>query len=200
MTTSSAVSSFALGLAVGISLYSLLETVTRRRKRSTTKIPRRFGAAIKLNPEDYDRYTELHDAVWHDVLMRMSRSNIRNFTIYFHQETSTMFQHFEWIGHWGYGDLTDEEEKALFNADMEAIAADPITKIWWTECEPCQEPFIQWQHGSLPPSQGGKGDWWAPLVCLNHCGHWATEYSPQHLDADFPKRNPEGKTTVQPKI
>ena len=200
MSTSSSASSFALGLVVGIGLYSLLNTVARRRKCSKTMIPRRFGAAIKLKPEHYDRYTELHDAVWHDVLLRMSRSNIRNFTIYFHQETSTMFQHFEWIGHWGHEDLTDAEEKALFDADMEAIAKDPITKIWWTECEPCQEPFSQWTPGPLLPSLGGKGDWWAPLVCLNHCGHWATEYSSQLRDPDFPRRNAEGKTTVQPKI
>jgi L-rhamnose mutarotase len=130
----------------------------------------------------------------------MSKSNIRNFTIYFHKETSTMFQHFEWIGHWGGDALTEAEEKAIFDSDMQAIADDPVTKVWWTECEPCQEPFSQWPKGAPPPSQGGAGDWWAPLVCLNHCGHWSTDYASGLRDPDLVAHNPDGKTTCQPKI
>lgn len=28
------------------------------------------------------------------------------------------------------------------NADMAAVAADPVVRFWWTHCEPCQEPFV----------------------------------------------------------
>lgn len=188
--------SFAVGVTVGLGLASL---VSLSRKGKKGRAPRRHGGAIKLKRDMFARYTQLHDAGWHDVLTRMSKSNIRNFTIDYHKETTTMFSHFEWIGHWGHHSLTESEEKALFDADMKAIADDPVTKIWWTECEPCQEPFSQWPKDSAPPSQGGSGDWWAPLVCLNHCGHWATEYSSSLRDPDFVPQNPHGMTTAQPK-
>jgi L-rhamnose mutarotase len=118
--------------------------------------PRRFGGAIQLLPEQYDLYTQLHDAVWDQVLERMSRSNIRNFTIYYHEETNTMFQHFEWIGHWylkqnqnkvEYDDNNDDDDEATkFQQDMAAIATDPIVLQWWSYCEPCQRPFSQWRR------------------------------------------------------
>ena len=161
--------------------------------------PRRFGGAIKLKREMFDRYTELHDAVWDSVLERMYESNIRNFTIYYHEETSTMFSHFEWIGHW-HRNCSPSEEKAMFEADMKAIADDPITREWWKQCEPCQEPFSQWPAEARPPSEGGQGDWWAPLQCLNHCGHWAMNYSNQRRDPDFVPQNPQSSTTTQPKL
>jgi L-rhamnose mutarotase len=133
----------------------------------------------------------------------MYKSNIRNFTIYYHQETSTLFHHFEWVGHWYRGDpnsvISVQNEKAWFDADMQAVAADPIVKEWWTHCELCQEPFSQWLVGSPPPSEGGRGDWWAPLLCVNHCGHWPIEYSDKRRDPDFIPQNPDGTTSPQPK-
>jgi L-rhamnose mutarotase len=151
--------------------------------------PRRFGAAIQLKRDQYRRYRELHDNVWEDVLQRMHQSNIRNFVIYYHEETSTLFQSFEWIGHWNVGTGADSkvEEERLFERDMKAIADDPVTRKWWQECEPCQKPFSQWLDGSAAPSQGGSGDWWAPMECLCHTGHWPTAYSRHRQDPDFIK-------------
>lgn len=151
--------------------------------------PRRFGGAIRLKPEQYRRYRELHDNVWDQVLERMYQSNIRNFAIYYHKETSTLFQSFEWIGHWQRPNAgKDEVEAALFQRDMDAIVSDPTTRSWWMECEPCQEPFAQWKTGGQPPSRGGSGgDWWAPLECVCHAGHWPTAYSMQRRDPDFVK-------------
>jgi L-rhamnose mutarotase len=166
--------------------------------------PRRYGAAIRLKPGMYLRYRELHDAVWPEVLDRMAESNIRNFVIYYHAETSTLFQHFEWVGHWkraarkrGDGDnrpasalLTLEEEQALFERDMEEVANDPVTRQWWKECEPCQEPFSQWLAGATLLSEGGTGPWWAPLKCVTHCGHWPVAYTGQQRDPDFVPMSP----------
>jgi len=154
--------------------------------------PRRFGGAIRLAPDRYQRYRELHDNVWEPVLERMHRSNIRNFVIYYHAETSTLFQSFEWIGHWRqhpHENTNDKDEEQLLLArDMQAIANDPVTRQWWAECEPCQEPFSQWAENAPPPSQGGGGgDWWAPLECVCHTGHWPTAYSSQRRDVDFVK-------------
>eukprot|EP00540_Astrosyne_radiata_P003127 CAMPEP_0116849340 /NCGR_PEP_ID=MMETSP0418-20121206/15517_1 /TAXON_ID=1158023 /ORGANISM="Astrosyne radiata, Strain 13vi08-1A" /LENGTH=109 /DNA_ID=CAMNT_0004481049 /DNA_START=99 /DNA_END=428 /DNA_ORIENTATION=- len=96
--------------------------------------------------------------------------------------------------------MSRSEEESMFRADMKAIAEDPMTREWWKLCEPCQEPFSQWprEDGSKPLSEGGEGDWWAPLVCLCHCGYWPTEYSLISRDPDFVPQNPNGSTTVEP--
>jgi L-rhamnose mutarotase len=190
-------SSFLLGMVAGAAGMAAL-AMLRRKRRDKRAAPRRFGGAILLRPEQFDRYTELHDSVWEGVLNRMHRSNMRNFTIYYHKETNTMFSHFEWIGNWAAKSC--EEEHALLESDMKAIADDPVTREWWAMCEPCQKPFSQWPAGAKNLSQGGEGDWWAPLQCLNHCGHWPVEYSELNRDPDFIPQNPKGKTTNQPKV
>ena len=109
-----------------------------------------------------------------------------------------MFQHFEWIGHWKHPhDVSPEQEEALFQADMNQIAQDPATKVWWAECEPCQKPFAQWPITCRPPSQQRsdeaiQGDWWAPMECLNHCGHWPTEYASELRYPNHQDRHPNG--------
>jgi L-rhamnose mutarotase len=174
--------------------------------------PRRFGACIKLKPDKYIEYRTLHDNVWDHVQQRIYDSHIRNFTIYYHPETSTLYQHFEWIGHWyvlqndnksvSQQFLSVEEEQALLDADFYAIAQDPVTREWWKLCEPCQEPFSQWYQQEQPaqdtddrnknetvllfPSEGNTtGDWWAPMECVCHTGHYPIAFSSQTRDPDF---------------
>ncbi len=148
--------------------------------------PRRFGAVIKLKPGMYDQYTRLHDRTWDQVLKRMADSNMRNFVVYYHKEMSLLFHHWEYVG-------TDLEK------DMAAVAADPVTKKWWTFCEPCQQPF-QWS--GKPPSQGGNGDkegdsWWSPMTEVAHCGMWPTSWSNTYPDPNFVRKNPEAKLTSE---
>ena len=164
--------------------------------------PRRYGGAIRMKREMYNQYTQLHDAVWDEVLQRMSKSNMRNFTIYYHEETSTMFSHFEWIGHWKIvaegkknHDINESDIQKKFQQDMDAISNDPIVQKWWSFCEPCQVPFTQYTD-KLPPSKGGQGDWWAPLDCLNHCGHWSTSYADKLRDPNWIAKNPYGFTST----
>mmetsp|Transcript_26984 Transcript_26984/g.56663 ORF Transcript_26984/g.56663 Transcript_26984/m.56663 type:complete len:211 (+) Transcript_26984:151-783(+) len=167
------------------------------------RAPKRCGGAIQLKPDQYQEYTRLHDEVWPEVLERMARSNIRNFAIYYHEATNTLFSHFEWIGHWKMESDNEierkgckfakakyqqriEKEKELFESDMEAIASDEIVRRWWSFCEPCQTPFPgQWPEMEPPPSRGGKGDWWTPLVCICHCSHWPVEYSDKLRDPEL---------------
>jgi len=201
-TSTALASAFLLGAATGIALFQALlrkkktkneDCKTNLGESSSCPAPRRFGAAIRLKREKYRRYRELHDNIWPAVLERMYQSNIRNFVIYYHEQTSTMFQSFEWIGHWTTTTakgrpffLSPQEERQLFDRDMKAIADDPITRKWWKECEPCQEPF---QHDVChpPPSEGGSGDWWSPMECVCHAGHWPTTYSCQRYDPEFAK-------------
>ena len=188
---------------------------------TTIPAPRRFGACIQLKPDQYIAYRTLHDNVWDQVQQRLHDSHIRNFTIYYHPETSTLYQHFEWIGHWsayhhheqrtGTVDavpttlfaLSVEEERALLDADLYAIAQDPVTREWWKLCEPCQQPFAQWfqqqqqppPHSNnddaiqlLLPSEGNTtGNWWAPMECICHTGHYPIAYTLQTFDPDYVK-------------
>ena len=41
------------------------------------------------------QYTQLHDHTWDEVMARMAKSNMRNFVVYYHEETGLMFHHFE---------------------------------------------------------------------------------------------------------
>jgi len=139
------------------------------------------GGLIKVRPECLDQYLQLHDRTWEQVLSRMYESNIRDFTIWFHDETNLLFSQFVYVG--------DD-----FDADMANIAADPIVRWWWSFCEPCQEPF-HWS--GPPPSQGGGGDparpgeWWAPLRLATHCGAWATAWAKAWPNPDFERNRPE---------
>lgn len=80
--------------------------------------PIRYGGVIYVNEDKLEEYKKLHSAVWPDVLDRLTKSNIRNFTIYYCKQLSVLFSHMEYIG--------EDVEK-----DMAAIAADPKTKEWW---------------------------------------------------------------------
>jgi L-rhamnose mutarotase len=89
---------------------------------STPRV-RRIGQVIGVRPERREEYLRLHEAVWPDVLAALSRANVRNYTIFIHDDLL-----------FGYYEYTGED----FDADMASIAADPATREWWTHTDPCQ--------------------------------------------------------------
>ncbi|HWN33519.1 MAG TPA: L-rhamnose mutarotase [Pseudonocardia sp.] len=105
--------------------------------------PRRVGTVIRLRPEHERAYRELHAAVWPDVLAQITRSNIRNYTIFLRD--GLLFAYFEYTG-------TD------YTADLAAMAADPRTREWWALTDPCQRPV----------DSAADGEWWAPLEEVFH--------------------------------
>ena len=67
-------------------------------------------------------------AVWPGVLATIDRSNIRNYSIYHGELTPgehVLFAYYEYIG--------DD-----FKADMEKMAEDEATQIWWKYNDPLQ--------------------------------------------------------------
>jgi L-rhamnose mutarotase len=58
---------------------------------------------------------------------RLRASNVRNFSIYTTvlDGKKYLFSYFEYVG--------DDYE-----ADMKAMADDPVTQKWWKETDPCQ--------------------------------------------------------------
>lgn len=92
------------------------------------KQPIRVGSAVGVNRETLDQYVILHKHVWPEVLDRIQKSGIRNYSIYLGELDDGelyLFSYFEYVGH-------------DFEADMEAIAGDPVTREWWKLTDPLQ--------------------------------------------------------------
>jgi L-rhamnose mutarotase len=88
----------------------------------------RMGMVIGIKPAKIAEYKTLHAAVWPQVLARIATSNIRNYSIFLREPENLLFGYWEYHG--------DD-----FQADMAAIAADPLTQRWWAVCGPCQQPL-----------------------------------------------------------
>lgn len=100
----------------------------------------RYGMVIGIRPEKIDDYRRLHAAAWPGVLAKIRECHIRNYSIYLREVEPgqyLLFSYFEYTG--------DD-----FAADMARMAADPETRRWWKETDPCQEPV---------PTRGEKEFW-----------------------------------------
>jgi len=104
---------------------------------------KRFASVIGMKPEHRVEYERLHADVWPEVLKQIKDSNIRNYSIYRYGEL--LFSYMEYTG-------TD------FEADMAAMAADPVTQKWWAVCMPLQTPV----------SDRADGEWWADIPEIFH--------------------------------
>lgn len=103
----------------------------------------RFGSVIKLRPEKYNEYVELHSNVWPEVLNMIRKCHIKNYSIYF--KDGFLFSYFEYHG-------------SDFSSDMKKMAADPKTQAWWKITDPCQEPL----------DSRKEGEWWASMEEVFH--------------------------------
>src|SRR5271163_5332738 len=84
---------------------------------------RRMGFCNRLRPEKVDEYKTLHAAVWPDVLARITACNIRNYSIFLRTPENLLFAYWEYHG----------ED---FDVDARKMAADPVTRQWWTLTDP----------------------------------------------------------------
>jgi L-rhamnose mutarotase len=103
----------------------------------------RHGWVIKVKLEKLEEYKELHANVWPKVAQIISDCNIQNYSIYYRD--GLLFSYLEYVG--------DD-----FDADMEKMAADPVTQQWWDVCKPCQEPV----------DTAEEGQWWATMEEVFH--------------------------------
>jgi L-rhamnose mutarotase len=93
---------------------------------------RRFGSVIRVRPEKLAEYKALHAQPWPGVLAAMRLHGISNYSIFHHD--GLLFAYFEYDG-------TD------YDADMAAVAEDPVTQQWWKLTDPCQEPMTNAAKG-----------------------------------------------------
>ena len=91
---------------------------------------RRFASVTGLKPEMADRYEALHADPWPGVSRMIRECHIRNYSIHLQEIGGKpyLFAYFEYTGR-------------DFDADMARMAADPETRRWWSETDPCQEPL-----------------------------------------------------------
>jgi L-rhamnose mutarotase len=111
---------------------------------------KRVGSLIKLKPEYEERYIILHKHVFPEVLDRIRKSNIRNYSIFL--KDGILFSYFEYIGN-------------DYTFDMNEIADAP-TKEWWKLTDPMQEPL-----------QNRKGEWWTQIKLIQHFDQTTKPYS-----------------------
>jgi L-rhamnose mutarotase len=103
----------------------------------------RFASVIRLRPEKESEYRALHETVWPGVLAALRGAGVTNYSIFLRD--GLLFSYLEFTG--------DDYEAA-----MATLAADEVTREWWTLTDPCQQPVE-----SAPP-----GVWWAPAEELFH--------------------------------
>jgi L-rhamnose mutarotase len=106
---------------------------------------KRMGMVIGIAADRIDEYKALHAAVWPEHLACISASHIKNFSIFLREPENLLFGYWEYHG-------TD------FEADMKAIAADPVTHRWWALCSPCQRPL----------DSRAPGEHWASMAEVFH--------------------------------
>lgn len=102
----------------------------------------RFGSIIGLKPEKEEYYRELHAEVWPGVIDRLRKSNVSNYSIHLVEIEGKKYLV-------SYLEYTGKD----YQADMDRIAADPETRRWWKETDPCQF--------SLDPDESGIK--WNPM-------------------------------------
>ena len=103
----------------------------------------RYGSVIKVKPDKLDEYKALHADSWPGVNKKIKESNIRNYSIYYRD--GYLFSYFEYTG-------------KDFEADMNKMSEDSLTRAWWKHTEPCQEPV----------ESAGEGVWWADMEEVYH--------------------------------
>ncbi len=91
----------------------------------------RYGMVIGVKPDKIEYYKKLHAAAWPGVLAKIEECHIRNYAIYLREVEKGQFLLFSYFEYTGRD----------FEADMAKMAADPETRRWWKETDPCQSPI-----------------------------------------------------------
>lgn len=126
-------------------LNSFFSVMNRLRKSAKINKMARFGSLIKVRPEFKERYIILHKHTFPEVLARIKKSNIQNYSIFLYNDL--LFSFYEYAG-------TNHE------ADMAAIGEDVVTQDWWKLTDPMQEPL----------DNRKPGEWWATMEEIFYIG------------------------------
>jgi len=124
-------------------IFVLFNGCAAQKEKNEIKQVKRFGWVIKVKPEKLEDYKKLHVNPWPEVNAMIKECNIQNYSIYYRD--GLLFSYLEYTGN-------------DFEADMEKMAADSITREWWKLTDPCQEPV----------DSAEEGVWWADMEEVYH--------------------------------
>ncbi len=100
--------------------------------------PQRHAWITGLRPEKADRYRQLHANPWPQVNRMIRKCHIQNFSIHECEIDGKLYL-------FAYLEYTGKD----FDADMRKMAADPDTRRWWKETDPCQSPLPSAAEGKI---------------------------------------------------
>lgn len=108
----------------------------------------RYAWVTGLKPAKADYYRQLHAQPWPAVNAQLKACHVRSYSIYEREINGRLylFSYLEYTGN-------------NFDADMKKMAADPTTRRWWKETDPCQAPL---------PDALAKGKIWADTREIYH--------------------------------
>ncbi len=86
----------------------------------------RMGMVIGIEVDKIAEYKSLHANCWPEIRQGLVDANIKNYSIWLHEGEKLLFAQWEYHGN-------------DFDADMQAIADQPVTQRWWALCSPCQK-------------------------------------------------------------
>jgi L-rhamnose mutarotase len=129
-----------LAAAVAVLAVALTFMIVREARQPAPVRVERHGMVVGVRPEKIEYYKELHAAAWPGVLAKIKECHIRNYSIYLREVEKGQFLLFS------YFEYTGDD----FAADMAKMAADPETRRWWQETDPCQIPI---------PTRDGDEHW-----------------------------------------
>ena len=121
----------------------IIHSCSIRPETEETQNVTRYGWVIKVKPEKLEEYKRLHANPWPEIDSMLKVCNIQNYSIYYRD--GLLFSYLEYTG----------ED---FENDMEKMAADSMTNVWWALTDPCQEP--------VPSAE--EGVWWADMEEVYH--------------------------------
>ena len=104
---------------------------------------KRIGSVIGIKPDQITEYERIHADVWPEVLATLKRANVTKFSIFRHE--NLLFSYMEYSG-------------SNYEADMELVAADPVTQDWGNVTAPMQNPV----------PQQGENEWWHEIPEVFH--------------------------------
>jgi len=113
-----------------------------------SKPPQRFAWITGLKPDKAEHYRQLHANPWPSVNQKLKDCHIKNYSIYVKEIEGKLYL-------FSYLEYTGKD----FDKDMKRMAADPETRRWWQETDPCQQPL---------PDAALKGKIWSDAEEVYH--------------------------------
>lgn len=137
---------FPLVLA-GAALLGLSACSSTQCPFAPTKV-QRFAWITGLKAEKSAYYKDLHAHPWPAVTKQIKSCHIQRYSIYVKkiEGKEYLFSYLEYTG-------------KDFAGDMKKMAADPETRRWWKETDPCQAPL---------PDAKAKGAIWSDVTEVFH--------------------------------